>query len=157
MIAVYPGTFDPVTNGHLDIIRRAARFTERLIVTVMVNTSKKPLFSIEERLEHLRILTRDMPNVEVDAYQGLQAEYLALRGAHVLVRGLRSGADFDFEMQIAQANKILRPEAETLFIPALGAFACISSGLAKEIAACGGDLGGIVPDLVAEQIKKLGG
>ncbi|MDR1531000.1 MAG: pantetheine-phosphate adenylyltransferase [Clostridiales bacterium] len=157
MTFIYPGSFDPVTNGHMDIIERSARLADKLIVVVMTNTNKKPLFTAAERAGHLRALTAGLPAVEVDCWEGLQAEYSALKEADAIIRGVRNCTDFDFEMQIAQANKLLRPETETLLIPASGKYACVSSGLAKEIAACGGSLRGIVPDLVIEDYYRKRG
>ena len=155
--AICPGSFDPVTYGHLDIIRRAATLFDRVIVVVMTNTSKQPLFSREERLDLLRRSTVGLDNVEVDSYGGLLAGYARLKHADVIVKGLRAMSDFEYEFQMALTNRKLNPEAETVFLTTTAEHMYLSSSLVKQVAGLGGDINGFVPDCIIQDIlKKIG-
>ena len=153
-IAICPGSFDPVTYGHLDIIRRASQMFDRVVVVVMTNASKAPLFSKEERLELLRRATLGLSNVEVDSYGGLLAEYARTRGATVIVKGLRAMSDFEYEFQMALTNRKLYPGAETVFLTTTAEHMYLSSSLVKQVAALGGDIDGFVPDCIKEDILR---
>ena len=153
--AVYPGSFDPVTYGHLDIIRRASEIFDVLIVSVLNNTQKTPLFSVEERVKILREATKDIPNVEVDSFQGLLIDYAAEKNLHVAVRGLRAITDFEYELQIAQTNsKLSHGKLDTIFLTTNLEYAYLSSSSVKEIACFGGDIRECVPDFVADMIYE---
>lgn len=153
-IAVYPGSFDPVTNGHLDIIRRASRIYDRLIVGVLNNPSKKtPMFSVEERISMIREVTADIPNVEVDSFTGLLVDFAKAKGAEVIVKGLRTVADFEYEFQMALLNKALNPEYETVFLMTDTKYSYISSSMVKELAGFRGDLTGLVPEAIISKIR----
>jgi pantetheine-phosphate adenylyltransferase len=157
LTALCPGTFDPVTNGHLDIIERAARRFDALIVGVLDNPAKHPLFGVEERVSLLKEVTQDLPNVEVDAFSGLLVEYARRRGADVVVKGLRAVSDFEYEIQMAQMNHALSG-LETLFVTTAPQWSFLSSSLVKEVATFGGDVGALVPAVVAERLRdRLGG
>ncbi len=153
-LAVYPGTFDPVTNGHLDVIERAVRTFGRLIVMVATNPRKKPLFSIDERIEMLRENVTHLPDVEIDRHGGLLVDYLHKRGATVIVRGLRAISDFEFEFQMALMNRKLAPEIETYFLVPDEAYTYLSSSVVREIARLGGDIAPFVPEGIIERIRK---
>ncbi|MEW6539992.1 MAG: pantetheine-phosphate adenylyltransferase [Bacillota bacterium] len=150
-IAVYPGSFDPITNGHLDVIRRAAQVFDQVIVAVAKSSAKQPLFSIAERLEMLRIVLREVPNVRVDAYQGLTVRYAREQGARALIRGLRAVSDFEYEFTMALTNKKLAPEIETVFLMTEAKYSFISSGSVKEVAR----YGGCVEDMVPVQVERI--
>ena len=150
--AIYPGSFDPVTNGHLDIIRRASLIADRLIVAVLNNPDKGPLFSVEERVEMLRETTEDIPNVFVDSFSGLTVDYARKEGAVFMVRGLRAVTDFDYELQLSQTNKALAPELETVFLATDLKYAYLSSSVVKQVAAFGGDITGFVPECVKHKV-----
>ena len=152
--AICPGSFDPVTHGHLDIIRRAAAMFDQVTVVVMTNSQKTPLFNREERLEFLRRATADLPNVEVDAYGGLLAEYARLKGANVIVKGLRAMSDFEYEFQMALTNRKLNPEAETVFLTTTAEHMYLSSSLVKQVAGFGGDITGFVPGCIIPDIME---
>lgn len=153
--AVYPGSFDPVTYGHLDVIRRASEIFDVLIVSVLNNTQKTPLFSVEERVKILREATKDIPNVEVDSFQGLLIDYAAEKNLHVAVRGLRAITDFEYELQIAQTNsKLSHGKLDTIFLTTSLEYAYLSSSSVKEIASFGGDIRECVPDFVADKIYE---
>ncbi len=157
LTALCPGTFDPVTNGHLDIIERAARRFDALIVGVLDNPTKQPLFGVEERVGLLREVTPHLPNVEVDAFTGLLVDYATRRGADIVVKGLRAITDFDYEMQMAQMNHSLAG-VETLFVTTAPQWSFLSSSLVKEVARFGGDVSGLVPPVVAERLRdRIGG
>lgn len=152
--AVYPGSFDPVTYGHLDIIERASRVVDEVIVAVLVNSSKKPLFSIEERVCMLRETTRYFPNVRVETFQGLTVDFAKKMGARVMVRGLRAVSDFESEMQIAQTNHSLNPEIDTMFFTTSLEYAFLSSTIVREVASYGSDVSGFVPPEVEKRLKE---
>lgn len=150
-IAVYPGSFDPITNGHLDVIRRAAQVFDQVVVAVAKSSAKEPMFSIAERLEMLRIVLRELPNVRVDAYHGLTVRYAREQGARALIRGLRAVSDFESEFTMALTNKKLAPEIETVFLMTEAKYSFISSGSVKEVA----QYGGCVEDMVPVQVERL--
>ena len=153
--AVYPGSFDPVTFGHLDVIKRAANIFDVLVVSVLNNNKKTPLFSVEERVNILKEATKDLPNVEVDSFSGLLIDYANENDIHVAVRGLRAITDFDYELQIAQTNiKLSKGNLDTIFLSTNLEYAYLSSSSVKEIASFGGDIRQCVPDFVAELIYK---
>jgi pantetheine-phosphate adenylyltransferase len=154
VIAIYPGSFDPITRGHLDIIERGCRLFERLIVVVMTNPSKAPLFSVDRRVEQIRESTRHLPNVEVDRYDGLTVAYAKLKRARVLLRGLRVLSDFDKELQMAHTNRTLADEVETFFLATSTEYSFLSSSLVKEIAKFGGPVDHLVPEPVAKDIRQ---
>ncbi|MDU5142191.1 MAG: pantetheine-phosphate adenylyltransferase [Paenibacillus dendritiformis] len=147
--AVYPGSFDPVTLGHLDIIQRAAKQFDKLIVAVLNNSSKKPLFTIEERLELLRTVTKPWPNVEVDSFSDLTVNYMDAKKGDVIVRGVRSVTDFEYELQLASTNQKLNPRVETIFMMTNPKYSYLSSSIVKEIAHYGGD----ISELVAPEVE----
>ncbi|OWR27084.1 pantetheine-phosphate adenylyltransferase [Saccharibacillus sp. O23] len=157
-IAVYPGSFDPVTLGHMDIIHRAAKQYDRLIVAVLNNLSKKPLFSVEERAELLRQATSDLPNVEVDVFRDLLVNYVEQKKAQVVVRGVRSVTDFEYELQIATTNRKLNENVETIFMMTNPLYSYLSSSVVKEIAQFDGDVSELVtPEVQAALKAKLHG
>lgn len=149
-VAVYPGSFDPVTMGHLDIITRASKQFDRLVVAVLNNKSKNPLFTVEERVELLEMVTKDLPNVEVDSFRDLTASYVRIKGADVIVRGIRSVTDFEYELQLASLNKKLNKDAETIFMMTDPIYSYLSSSVVKEIASFNGD----VKDLVSKEVEE---
>jgi pantetheine-phosphate adenylyltransferase len=153
LTVVCPGSFDPVTNGHVDVFARAAALAEHVVVAVLVNPSKAGLFSIEERIELLTEVTRPFPNVSVDSFHGLLVDYCTEHGINAIVKGLRAVSDFDYELQMAQMNYRLR-SLETLFVSTNPEFGYLSSSLIKEIAKFGGDVQGLVPEPVLERMKE---
>ena len=158
-IAIYPGSFDPVTSGHLNIIRRAALIFDKLIVCVMVNAGKKPIFTLDERVELIRRVTADIPNVEVDSSSELLAEYARSKGSCVIVKGLRAGADFENEFQMALINRKINPDLDTLFLTAEHQYTYLSSSTVKELGSYQVDLSSflpqeIIPDFL-ERINKI--
>ncbi len=153
-LAVYPGSFDPLTNGHVDIISRGARLFDRIIVSILVNAEKAPLFSMEERVEIAREVFKDQRNVEVDTFHGLLVDYVERRGAHVIVRGLRAVSDFEFEFQMALMNQRLNPRIETVFMMPAEQYTYISSRLIKEVFSLGGRVHGLVPELVELRLRE---
>lgn len=151
--AVYPGSFDPVTLGHMDIIERTAQMMDHVIIGVLHNNSKTPLFSVEERVKILEEATKDIPNVQVDSFSGLLINYAAENNLHVAVRGLRAITDFEYELQIAQTNRLLsKGKLDTMFLTTSLEYAYLSSSSVKEIACFGGDISQCVPDFVADLI-----
>jgi pantetheine-phosphate adenylyltransferase len=152
-VAIYPGTFDPVTNGHLDVIERGARLFPRLIVAAAVNTGKAPLFTKKERLALLRAEVQRFPGVEVDAFDGLAVDYAKKKGATVLLRGIRTLSDFEYEFQMALTNRTLAPEVETIFVMSNVEWSYTSSRLLKEAAAMGADVSHFVPPRVNEAMR----
>lgn len=153
-IAVYPGSFDPVTNGHLDIIERASKIFKKLIVAVIYNPNKNPLFTIEERVEMLKEITKNMENVEVDQFSGLLVHYMKKKEADIIVKGLRMVSDFEYEFQMALMNKKLSNEVETIFMMTNSKYGYVSSSLIKEIARFGGCLKDLVPEVVEKRLKE---
>jgi len=151
--AVYPGSFDPLTNGHVDIILRGARLFDRIIVAILVNAEKAPLFTMDERVEIIREVFRDRPNVEVDTFDGLLVDYVARRNAQVIVRGLRAVSDFEYEFQMALMNRRLNSTIETVFMMPAEQYTYISSRLIKEVFALGGRVHGLVPDMVESRLR----
>jgi pantetheine-phosphate adenylyltransferase len=152
-LAVYPGSFDPLTNGHVDIISRGARLFDRIIVAVLANAEKSPLFTIEERVEIARSVFSDQRNVEIDTFDGLLVDYVARRQAQVIVRGLRAVSDFEFEFQMALMNQRLSPEIETVFMMPSEKYTFISSRLIKEVFSLGGQIRGLVPEMVEARLR----
>ena len=153
-VAVYPGSFDPITNGHLDIIRRASKLYDRLIVGVLNNMNKKPLFSADERKSLIDEVTQDIPNVTCDVFSGLLVDFAKNSGATVIIKGLRTVADFEYEFQMALLNKALNPEYETMFMMTDTKYSYISSSMVKEVAKYNGELDGLVPQQVISKIKE---
>lgn len=152
-IAVYPGSFDPITNGHLDIVKRASRLYDKVIIGVLDNSSKKPMFSSLERKEMIDENIKDMPNVSCDVFSGLLVDFAKQNGATVIVKGLRTVADFEYEFQMALLNKALNPEYETMFMMTDSKYSYISSSMVKEVAKYNGELDGLVPHNVILKIK----
>ncbi|MBC1375330.1 pantetheine-phosphate adenylyltransferase [Listeria farberi] len=152
-IAVIPGTFDPITNGHLDIIERAAKIFDVLYVAVLNNSSKKPLFTIEERMGMIKEVTSHLSNVQVESASGLTVDYAAMRGATAIVRGLRAVSDFEYEMQIASMNRTLNAEIETFFVMTNTKYSFLSSSMVKEVAQYQGDICELVPEVVNKAIQ----
>ena len=156
-IAIYPGSFDPVTIGHLNIIQRSANIFDKLIVCVMVNAGKNPMFSLEERVDLIRRVTADIPNVEVDSSSELLADYAKRRGSCVIVKGLRAGSDFENEFQMALINKKINPELDTMFLTAESQYMYLSSSMVKELGSYGVDLTDFLPEeIIPDFQKKLG-
>ena len=153
-LAVYPGSFDPLTNGHVDIIERGARLFDRIIVAILVNAEKAPLFSMAERVDIARKVFKDHANVEVDTFDGLLVDYVARRHANVLVRGLRAVSDFEYEFQMALMNRRLNSTIETVFMMPAEQYSYISSRLIKEVFALGGRVHGLVPELVETRLRE---
>lgn len=153
--AIYPGSFDPITYGHLDIIRRAASIFDVLIVSVLNNKVKTPLFSVEERVNILREATKDLPNVQIESFSGLMIDYAKSKDVHVAVRGLRAITDFEYELQLAQTNRLLsHGELDTMFLTTSLEYSYLSSSSVKEIACFGGDITQCVPGFVADLIYE---
>jgi pantetheine-phosphate adenylyltransferase len=145
--AVCPGSFDPVTNGHLDIISRASTLFDEVVVAVLINKSKQGLFSVDERMDMLREVCAEFPNVKVDAFHGLLVNFCRERDIVAIVKGLRAVSDFDYELQMAQMNSSLAP-VETVFVPTSPTYSFLASSLVKEVAAFGGDVSGLIPEQV---------
>ena len=153
-LAVYPGSFDPLTNGHVDIISRGARLFDRIIVAILVNAEKSPLFTMDERVDITRSVFKTHSNVEVDTFDGLLVDYVARREAQVIVRGLRAVSDFEFEFQMALMNRRLNSKIETVFMMPAEQYTYISSRLIKEVFALGGRVHGLVPELVETRLQR---
>ncbi len=153
-IAVYPGSFDPCTNGHLDIITRAAGMFEKVIVAALINEKKHPLFTLEERVEMLKRVTSHLPNVEIVSFSGLLAEFMRKNNYSIIVKGLRAVSDFEYEFQMALTNRALYDKIETVFIPSSAEFMFLSSSVVKEVAKYNGDLDALVPKELAPLIKR---
>jgi pantetheine-phosphate adenylyltransferase len=152
--AIYPGSFDPITNGHLDLIVRGCYLFDKLIVAILRNETKQPLFSVEARIEMLREVVDCYPNVAVDSFEGLLVDYAAQNGATVLLRGIRAISDYEYELQMALMNRRLRPDIETVFMMATEAHSFISSRLVKEVFGLGGNIEGLVPPPVEVRLRK---
>jgi len=153
VLAIYPGSFDPVTNGHLDLIERGAKIFDRLVVSILRNFDKEPLFTIDERVEMLREVTRPWSNVEVDVFSGLLVDYARLREANVILRGIRAVSDYEYELQMAMMNRKLNKEVETVFMMPAASYSFLSSRLVREIARLGGPITGLVPPVVEERLR----
>ncbi|MBU5314190.1 pantetheine-phosphate adenylyltransferase [Tissierella carlieri] len=154
MKAVYPGSFDPVTYGHLDIIERVSKKVEHLIVAVLNNPSKKSVFSLEERIQLLREVTKEFPNVEIDYFSGLLTDYATKMNCTTMIRGLRAVSDFEYEMQMALVNKKINNELETFFMVSSSKYAYLSSSIVKEVAMFGGNISCFVPEVVEQALKN---
>lgn len=152
--AIYPGSFDPVTYGHIDIINRSVRLVDELIIGVLNNNAKSPLFSVEERVKMLNEVTRDMPKVKVVPFEGLLVEFAREMGAGMVVRGLRAITDFEYELQMAQTNHKLASNLETVFLTTSLEYSYLSSTTVKEVAAFGGDISQFVPEIVSDKIQE---
>lgn len=153
-IAVCPGSFDPITYGHLDIIRRASKVFDKVYISILNNISKKPLFTLEERFELIKEVSRDIPNVEVDYFDGLLVEYAERVGASAIIRGLRAVSDFEYEMQITSMNRYQNEKIETLFMMTNNQYSFLSSSIVKEIAKYSGKIDGLVPPPVAKALRE---
>jgi pantetheine-phosphate adenylyltransferase len=153
-LAIYPGSFDPVTNGHLDLIERGTKIFDRLVVAVLRNSEKDPLFTTTERVEMLREVTRQWDNVEVDVFEGLLVQYARQRKAQVILRGIRAISDYEYELQMALMNRKLEPHIETVFMMPAEAYSYLSSRLVREISHLGGTIHGLVPPIVEERLKS---
>ena len=153
ILAMYPGSFDPVTNGHLDLISRGAKIFDRLVVAVLRNLDKEPLFSVSERMEMLREVTREWPNVEIDVFDGLLMDYARQKKAQVILRGIRAISDYEYELQMALMNRKLEPKIETVFMMPAEIYSYLSSRLVREIARLGGSVKDLVPQLVEERLR----
>jgi len=157
MIAIYPGTFDPATYGHLDVISRASKFVDKLIVAVLNNSAKTPLFSVDERLTMLHDVCGGYENIEIMTFSGLLIDFAKNHNANVIIRGLRAVSDFEYEFQMALTNKILNEEIETLFMSTSAQHAYLSSSIVKEVAILEGDVGSMVPDTIKKRLlQKIG-
>jgi pantetheine-phosphate adenylyltransferase len=153
-IAVCPGSFDPITFGHLDIIRRGAKVFDMIYVSVMNNSSKNPLFSVEERMSLIKEVTKDLPNVKVDEHSGLLVEYAKSVNANAIIRGLRAVSDFEYEMQITSMNRVLNDEIETFFIMTNSQYSFLSSSIVKEVSKYNGNISELVPPVVKSALDK---
>jgi len=153
-IAVYPGSFDPVTNGHIDVIERALKIFDKIIVTVGDNPGKDPTFTTEERLEMLKESTKNLENVEIDSFKGLLLEYVKSKESNVIIRGLRAVSDFDFEFQRALMNRVVDKEVETIFIMTKEHYVYLNSSIVKEMAMFNGKVNGLVPEIVEKKLKE---
>lgn len=152
--AIYPGSFDPITFGHLDVIQRAARISEELIIGVLENGNKNQLFSASERVNMIKEVTKDLPNVRIRSFEGLLIDFAKQEKCKVIIRGLRAITDFEYELQMAQTNRIMNSELDTMFLTTSLEYAYLSSSTVKEVARFGGDISKFVPDLVAEKLKE---
>ena len=153
-IAIYPGSFDPCTNGHLDIIERSSKIFEKVIVAVLVNSSKTPTFTVEERIDLLKTATKHIPNVEVMDFNGLLAQFAEQQNAKVIIKGLRAVSDFEYEFQMSLTNNKLNPNVETLFMTTKSENMYLSSSIVREVARYGGNISGMVPEAITEKIYK---
>lgn len=153
-IAIYPGSFDPLHNGHVDIIQRGSRLFDRIVVAILLNIEKAPLFTVQERVEIAREVFRDNPNVEVDTFDGLLVDYARRKGAHAIVRGLRAISDFEYEMQMALMNRNLNPGVETVFMMPAETYTYVSSRIVKEVVALGGSVTNLVPSIVYDRLRR---
>jgi len=152
--AVYPGSFDPVTNGHIDVIERALKIFDKVIVTVGDNPGKKPTFTTEDRIEMLKECTKDLKNIEIDSFQGLLLDFVKSKNSKIIIRGLRAVSDFEFEFQRALLNRVVNDEIETIFIMTKEHYVYLNSSIVKEMAMFGGKLNGLVPEIVEKKLKE---
>lgn len=153
-ISIYPGSFDPITNGHIDIIDRASKISDKLIVSVLNNNEKKSLFTVDERVEMIKESTKNFQNVEVEYFDGLLVDYAKRKNANIIIRGLRAVTDFEYELQLAQTNRELYNEVETLFLLTSIQYSYLSSSIVKQVAEENGDISKFVPDFVANKLKE---
>lgn len=153
-VAICPGSFDPVTCGHLDVIERACRIFDTVVVAVLRNPSKQPLFAVEERVEMLKEVTAHLPNVKVDSFSGLLVEFARAHGARVIIKGLRAVSDFEYEFQMASINRKLAPEIDTIFVMTSNEYAFLSSSAVKQVASLGGCVRGLVPFQVERRLRE---
>jgi pantetheine-phosphate adenylyltransferase len=153
-IAIYPGTFDPLTNGHLSILNRSLKIFDKLIIAILINPKKTPLFSLEERISMMKAVLRDKSNIEVDSFEGLLVDYAVKKGANVIVRGLRALSDFEFEFQLALMNRKLNRDVQSVFLMTDYKWFYISSTIIKEAASLNGNISGLVPPLICERLKE---
>ena len=154
VVALYPGSFDPLTNGHVDIIQRGSRLFDRIVVAVLINVEKAPLFTVPERVDIAREVFRGWSNVEVDTFDGLLVDYARSKRAGVIVRGLRAVSDFEYELQMALMNRRLNPDVETVFMMPAEPYTYLSSRLVKEVVALGGSVHGLVPEIVERRLRE---
>jgi len=154
VLAIYPGSFDPITNGHFDLIERSSRIFDHLIVALLTNAEKEPLFSVDERVDMLREVTRNMKNVSVDTFSGLLVDYAVQKKARALVRGIRAFSDYEYELRMALMNRKLEPRLETIFLMPAESYAYVSSRLVKEIFRHGGSVKELVPPVVEERLRQ---
>ncbi len=154
VIAIYPGSFDPPTNGHLDLIHRGSKIFDELIVAILRNSEKTPLFTLAERREMLQESVQDMPNVRIDSFEGLLVDYAARQGAKAVLRGIRAVSDYEYELQMALMNRKLDPKLETIFMMPAEAYSYLSSRMVREIAMLGGSVHGLVPELVEARLRR---
>ena len=152
--AVYPGSFDPVTYGHLDIIQRGAKIFDKVTVAVLINPNKDPLFTVEERVEMIKQVTKEMPNVEIDSFHGLLVDYMKKKNANTIIKGLRAVSDFEYELQMASINRKLNEDIETFFMMTNNRYSFLSTSIVKEVARHHGPVSDLVPTLVEEAIKE---
>lgn len=154
-VAVYPGSFDPVTYGHIDIIERGTKIFDKVVIAILENPTKKPLFSVEQRKEMLVDATKDLPNITVSSFHGLLADYMNEINAKVIIKGLRAVSDFEYELQMASINKKLAPNVETFFVMTNNNYSFLSSSVVREVARFGGDVSDLVPNNVNEELIKI--
>ena len=152
--AIYPGSFDPVTYGHIDIIKRSAKMVDKLIIGVLSNSSKTPLFSVEERVNMLKEVTKDIPNVEVTSFAGLLIDFADACNAKIIVRGLRAVTDFEYELAMSQTNRVAAPDIDTIFLNTSLKYAYLSSSIVKEMAMYGGDISKFVPESIVDIVRE---
>lgn len=152
--AIYPGTFDPITNGHIDLVRRAAKLFDKVVISIAMSARKQPLFTLEERVSLAQQALRDVPNVEVEGFEGLLADYAKQRGATVLIRGVRAVADFEYEYQLASVNRTLNPELESVLLTPSAETSHISSTIVRDVAAHDGDVSAFVPDIIKQALDE---
>jgi pantetheine-phosphate adenylyltransferase len=153
LVAIYPGSFDPITNGHLDLIGRSVRLVDRLVVSILRNERKQALFSVQDRMDMVREVVSPWPNVEVDFFEGLLVDHATRHGATLIIRGIRAISDYEYEWQMALMNRRLRPQIETMFLMAGEAYSYISSNLVKEVIRLGGEVSDLVPPVVEERLR----
>lgn len=154
-IAIYPGSFDPITKGHLDVLKTGAEIFDKVIIAISTNSSKKPFISVEDRIELIKASINDFDNVEVDSFNGLTVEYAKSKGATVILRGLRAVSDFEYEMQLSQTNSSLAPDIKTVFLTTRPKYNFISSSTVKDVALLGGDVSKFVTEPVNQYLKKI--